>query len=291
MELIYLLFILASAFFHSFYNFLMRRSGGSRSYLVSMFIVSASVALLAAVCLGSFSGIIWNDVLVLYLASLFYVMYQVFVSKSYELGDISSMYPLTVLSPLFIPLWAFLLLSETISWMSGFGVFVAVIGAVIVKLNKFNRNEIAKMFKISSDYKAARFALAASLMYSFGSTLDKLKIGSFDIYAYVFLLLGFMAINMVFYLIFIEKQKIQFGKGKALANIIIGGVVVFLSFAFFRFALRDVMVSIAVPLRQMSVVFAILLGVFVLKEKITAGKMAGVAIILCGLLLINWGIN
>lgn len=290
MPAIYLLFILASAFFHSFYNFLMRRSGGSRSYLVAMFVVSASVAFTVAAIFGSFKGVVLQDVAVLYVASLFYVLYQVFVSKSYELGNISSMYPLTILSPLFIPFWAYFLLSEKISILSALGIFVAVLGALAVKLNKLSWFEFSKMFKITKDYKAARFALAASLMYSFGSTLDKLKIGSFDIFAFVFLLLGFMALNMVLYLRLVEKKKLEFGKGAARWNIILGGTVVFLSFAFFRFALRDIMVSIAVPLRQMSVVFAILLGVFVLKEKISPSKLFGVAVVLAGLVLINWGL-
>lgn len=258
---------------------------------MGMFIVSALTAFTASVIWGDYSGLVFTDVMILYGASVFYVLYQIFVSKSYELGKISEMYPLTVLSPLFIPFWAFLLLGEEIGLLTGAGIVVAVIGAVVVKLEKLILSEFRKMFRITSDYRAARFAIAASLMYSFGSTLDKLKISSFDIFTYVFLLLGFMALNMVIYFKFIEKGSIIAGLKEKLPLVILGGAVVFLSFVFFRFALRDVMVSIAVPLRLMSVVFAILLGVFALKEKIVVTKVVGVAVVLAGVLLINYGLT
>jgi len=242
---------------------------------------------------GGYEGVPWRKVPYVHLASLFYILYQVFLNKSYELGvDISTNYPLAVLSPLFIPLRAFLLLGERISPLTAIGIVVTVFGAIAIQVNIFSMREIGRLFALRGDSTnvSARFAIAASFVYSLGAVCEKYRISTFHISAYVFLNITFMSLNMTADMLFTGKREYVrsiLGKWK---NIAAGAAGLFLSFLFFRMALQKIAVSVAVPIRQVSIIFAVLFGIMFLKESFTARKLAAVIIIILGIILINIGL-
>jgi uncharacterized membrane protein len=196
-----------------------------------------------------------------------------------------------VLSPIFIPIWAFFLLAEKISFMTGAGIVVTVLGAFTVQLNALTWTEIKKIFRLNKEYRGARFALAASLMYSFGAIFDKSRIATFNIETYIGFILLFMAINLIIYTVIFQKKPVFSYIPKYWYLIALGGITVFLSFFTFRVALREVMVSLAVPVRQVAIVFAILLGIIMLREKPDINKLIGSLIIIGGIILVNLGIK
>ena len=294
MQLKFLLFIVVSAFFHAFYNYLMKKSGGCRQFLSAMFLAASVMAALASAVGGNFSAaswssIPWHSVPYVFGASIFYFLYQAFASRAYESGRISAMYPLTVLSPILIPFWAFLALDERISVMSAIGILLSISGAIMVKLNEFSFFELKKMFQMNEDYRAARYALGASLMYSIGAVLDKFRISDFPLEIYLALLLPFMAFNMVAFSGYASIRSMPKYFMDNRYRIVLGGAAVFLSFLFFRIVLRVADVSIVVPLRQISIVFAILLGVIMLQESIRPVKVVSSLMIIAGVALVNAG--
>ncbi len=264
---------------------------GSRTFLTWMFIVSTVFAGVFTIVSGGYREIPWRFIPYVYGAAFFYTFYQVFVSQSYERGNISKYYPLTVLSPIFIPIWAALFLAEKISSITGLGILVTIVGALLVKLNSFSLKEFKKMFGFSKDYIGARFALGASVIYSIGAVFDKSRIASFPLPAYHVILLGFIAVNGCLYSHFVEKEALVPYFKKNWKAVTLAGFIVFLSFLTFRVALRVVPVSIAVPVRQVAIVFAILLGVFSLKEKFRLSSLIGSLIIILGIVLVNLGIR
>jgi uncharacterized membrane protein len=247
--------------------------------------------MIAGLINGGFSNIPWHNVPYIYGAAFFYVLYQVSVNKSYESGgNISINYPLSVLSHLFIPVWAFFILGEKISVLTTIGILVTVIGALALQIREMTIRELKKIFSLNKDYIGARYALAASFFYSFGAIFDKYRIASFTASAYLVFMIGFMLINMIAVLMFSRKKLLN----RELLNdwkiIVIGGIALFISFMTFRIALQKVAVSIAVPIRQTSIIFAIIFGVVFLKENFKMEKIAAVIITITGVLLINFGI-
>lgn len=192
MALQFIWFIVLSAFLHAFYNFLMRRAAGDEGLLLTMFVVASGLAGAVAFFSDGMNAVPWRQLPYVYGASFFYIQYQILVSKAYESGNISALYPLTVLSPIFIPIWAFFFLSETISFVSGTGIVLTVVGATPVKIH---------------------------------------------------------AVTM-----------------------------------------KEVFVSLAVPVRQVAIIFAIFLGVVFLKEKIEPRNVIGSGIIIAGIILIQAGV-
>lgn len=289
MALEFIWFIVLSAFLHAFYNFLMRKASGDEGFLLTIFLVATGAAAIIAVLTGGLAAIPWRQLPYVYGASFFYIQYQILVSKAYESGNISTLYPLTVLSPIFIPIWAFFFLSETISFVTGAGIVLTVVGATLAKIQAVTLQEFKKIIRFHQEYAGARFALGASFVYSFGAIFDKSRIASFSLTSYLFFIIGFMTVNMIVYWHFWKKQTIV----PVVANYwkagILGGITVYFSFLLFRVALKEVFVSLAVPVRQVAIVFAILLGVLFLKEKIELRNVFGSLIIILGIVLINAG--
>jgi drug/metabolite transporter (DMT)-like permease len=284
-------FIVISAFFHAFYNFMMKKTGGDKGFLLTMFVMAAVIATCLSALMGGFSHFSWGRIHYIFGASFFYILYQISVSKAYETGNISALYPLTVLSPIFIPIWAFLFLSESISLLTGIGIMVTVIGAISINLRSASLEEFKKIFQFHKDYRGARFALGASFIYSFGAIFDKSGIASFSLMSYLSIILCFMSIFLVFYWYFFEKQPIISALMMNWKPGVIGGITLYLSFLFFRVALKEIYVSIAIPIRQVAIVFAIALGILFLKEECKMSNILGSLVVILGIILVNMGIG
>jgi len=282
-------FIVISAFLHAFYNFLMRKAGGDKGFLLTMFLMATGMGVGIAILTAGYADIPWSHLPYVYGASFFYILYQNLVSKAYEKGNISALYPLTALSPIFIPIWASLLLSESVSFLTGIGISVTVVGAICVNLHSFSLQEFKKIFQFHKDYLGARLALAASFMHSFGAIFDKSRIASFSLVTYLAIILVFMTLNMVLYWCFREKEAIIPVVRSHWKSGILGGITLYLSFLFFRIALKEVFVSLAVPIRQIAIVFAIFLGILFLKEEFKASNAIGSLAIILGIILVSIG--
>lgn len=287
MEIIYLGLILLSALAHSFYNFLVHKSGGSRLFLLLMFVVAAIAASMVYGLFYEPFVLPFKTFVIIYTASLFYILYQVFVSKSYELGEISRLYPLSVLSPVLVPLWAMLFLHESLSFGIVAGIVLSTAGAMIMKLKTLRKLEFADFFTKRNLYAGAGYALMASLMYSFGAVLDKSSVGLFNLVPYLWVLLLCMTINLVLYTIFFERTVFFDFSSISWPRLAIAGIAAYISFFTFRAALQHVPVSVAVPIRTSSIAFALLLGIVFLGEKINTIKILGISTIALGIVIIN----
>lgn len=76
---------------------------------------------------------------------------------------------------------------------------------------------------------------------------------------------------------------------KALSFIVLSGLAGALSWLFYFIALKNAKVSQIVPLDRMSVVFALLLALFILGEKITIKAALGAILVVIGGILIALG--
>ncbi len=286
MEIKYVILIIASAFMHAFYNFLMLKAKGNRTFLTQMFIIAFIVSVIFALVTQEFHSIDLSTIAIIIGAAFFYVLYQVLVAKAYQHGTVSTNYPLTVMSPIFVPIWATIFLSETPSTQAIIGIIITVIGAIVIKIKYQKLLSISKLFTKSEAAKGAIFALSASLAYSIGSIMDKARIASISLPFYLFILLTAMTLGVVTYTLVFEREPLfhQFKTQKKL--VIIGGFAMFASFFFFRDALVNLPVSLAVSVRLFSIIFGLLFGYFFLKENLTRQNWVGAGLIILGITLV-----
>ena len=286
MELKYVFLILASAFMHAFYNLLMLKAKGNRTFLTQMFLVAFSCAALYFIVSDHSSAIKPFDLLIIVGAGFFYVIYQILVAKAYQYGDVSTNYPLTVMSPVFVPFWAALFLYEKPTYITIIGLILTVFGAIVIKSNGFRWHQIKSNFTNKDVRKGAIFAISASLVYSFGSILDKARIASLSLGFYLFILLTVMTLGMVLYTLLFEPNPLFSKFQSHWKLVLIGGASMFASFFFFRDALVVLPVTVAVPFRLTSILFGLLFGRFVLKEQLTLYNWFGAVLIVVGIILV-----
>jgi drug/metabolite transporter (DMT)-like permease len=193
-----------------------------------------------------------------------------------------------VLSPVFVPIWAFIFLQETISGGVLIGIIITILGAISVKQNSYTN--IRHFFSKQNSYKGAGIAILASIFYSFGAVFDKASIESFELSPYLAVLLTCMALNM--FIINIIRNKHIFSQIRTIRVIpvVAAGLIAYISFYSFRVALQHVDVSIAVPIRVSSVLFAVILGITFGKELISRNKIIGIITIISGILIINFSV-
>lgn len=284
----YLFLLILSGLFHAFYNFLIRSQQGSRIFLVSIFISGWIFSLLGIILSGIEVNIFWRGVPYIFGAAVFFSFYQIFISRGFEKGTIAVVYPIAMSSPIFIAVLAAIFLGEILPLYVWLGILITVTGGFVVQLNAMSWKELSNILRFGKDYEAGRLALLAAMMYAIAAIFDKSVVGKFHVLVYVSILFFFMSIIILTYQLVVEKENLIPYIKENLRVIIPGGLILCLSFVTFRIALPHVYVSIAVPVRLVSILFAVILGRVVLKEKITRKKAAGIALVILGILLIQF---
>ncbi|MBI9090839.1 MAG: EamA family transporter [Desulfobacterium sp.] len=284
------LFIVASALFHVLWNSSLKMSDDKPSAVLLMMVVTVT---------GFVPYVLWwcpverlfvpSIFLSALAAGFFFFLYQYFVAISYDKGDLTLVYPLTVTGPVYIVLWSYLFLGERISLAGAGGILLIIYGAVTLQTDRFTFFPgDAKRF--TQKRAGVLTALCAAFFYSFGAVADKLGVMGGNIVLYTMTLSVIMLIFHLTRMIF-QKQTGSVKKELKANPLVIagGGVVMLLSFITFRIGLEEVYASYASALRQVSTLFGLGIGYLVFKETLTFRRILSSCFIVAGAVLIKIG--
>ena len=133
-------------------------------------------------------------------------------------------------------------------------------------------------------------ALAAGFIYSIGAVIDKTGVMLYPPFHFTFMLVIFM---LLFMTMNIMRPKYR---GRVVAEyrnsrflVIIAGPVIMASFLSFRYGLQLAPMSYAVPVRQVSLLIGVLIGVLFLGESSGRIRFTAALLILAGAALIRLG--
>lgn len=274
------LFIIFSAFTHSLWNVLLKRS--KNKYAFNFYMHFANILFFTAVYPIVFRDYMYFDkgvVITAFIAAIFFSIYHLSVSTAYKYADVSMVYPLTTASPFFIVIWAVIFLKEHLTVMGLTGVILTVLGTAVLNRVRGKWGEFGK---------GAAFALAGAFFYSFGALMDKKGVGGGNFILYVYSMSLFM--TMFIFVYSIRRGEITFNYIKEDRWwVVFAGLVVFGSFISYRYGLNMVNLSYASALRQVSTLFGVIMGILFFKEKFTLYKILGTVIIMAGIVLIKVG--
>jgi len=221
--------------------------------------------------------------LMIVLSGFFTAMYLYFLGKSYSKGDISLTYPIARSSSIFVPLLAFFIIKEKLSFLGIFGIVIILFGIYMLHMESFKLNSLNNLKN-----KATLFALLTALFSSFYSIVDKVGVGYVFPIVYIYLTLFF---STIFYTPFLflknnhKDLKVEWGINKK--NIILSSFFIVLSYVLILFAFRVGKVSYIISLRQLSVVFGVVMGSLILKEKYGKIRLVASIIMLIGFFLLT----
>ena len=169
------------------------------------------------------------------------------------------------------------------------GILLVIFGTYSIQLQKLSLAEMVRPFR-NLRSPAVRDALAAGFIYSIGSIAEKTGVRNYSplYFTYILVLIMFfmMSCNML-------RPKYRALIGEELREhwrlILCSGPVMMASFLTFRYGLNMSPVSYAVPVRQISIVCGVLIGIIFLRESFGRIRLISALFIMAGAVLIRLG--
>ena len=279
--------VLLSAVAHASWNLLLKY--GRNQEVFVWWLQIAIIVLLAPLAMI----IVWQDPIegpgwwFIIGTSLLHVLYFLFLSRGYVHADLSLVYPLARgTGPALVPVLGVVLLDERVSGLAIAGI-TAIVGGVFTVYWWGQVSQIlADPFKLLRE-PGTRYALLTGLTIAGYSVWDKVGVGYVNPLLYMYLLSLGTALGLAPYMVWRHgigtmRRELKFN----LASIVAAGMLTFTAYAMVLSALRLSRVSYVSPVREVGIVFSVLLGVVVLKEPFGRGRITGSVLIALGVLLI-----
>lgn len=273
-----MLLVLLAAILHASWNFIIKQNDNKHLSMTSVVLGHTPFA---------FSVLLFSPaprseaIPYIIVGALLHTGYQLFLLSSYRFGDLSQVYPLARgVAPLLVTFVSFVFLGIQFDKLDFAA--IAIISSGIMSLILVRRNDGLK------NYKAAFLAIITGVFIASYSLVDGIgaRIATTALGFY-----GWLSImNAIFYSLFIEmlkpgtiKQVCHNQKKLALA----GGLASFMAYALVIWSFTMAPIAMVTALRETSIIFALLLGVFVLKEKLDLMKAFSTAVTLVGASLLR----
>ena len=289
MSTLALVLILISALMHALWNLLVKSSGDKTVFIWWMFLSSGTMMNFGLPIVGEFPVPSWRVVGLAAAGAACFMFYHLFNGRAYRSGDLSLTYPLAQTSMFWVPVWGVLLLGERITGPGLAGIGLVLAGAYCVQLRSLSWVAITRPFHNLQD-PAVLAALAAGFIYSIGSIVDKTGVMQYDPFHFTYLLVCFMLLFMTLNIVrpkYRGRIMAEFRRSRLL--VLLAGPVMMGSFFTFRYGLKLAPVSYAVPVRQVSLLIGVIIGVVFLGEECGRIRFAAVLLILAGVALIRLG--
>jgi drug/metabolite transporter (DMT)-like permease len=282
--------IVSSALMHALWNLLVKRSRHKTVFIWWMFVASGGLfSIVIPLLPETFHTPDTRTLLLVTLAAVCFVLYHLLNGRAYRGGDLSVVYPLCQTSMIYVPIWGMILLGEHLSLIGVCGILLVVFGTYSIQLQHLSLSEMVRPFR-NLKSPSVQDALAAGFIYSIGSIAEKNGVGNYSplffTYMLVLVMLFLMSFNMVR-----PKYRAQIGAElrEHWGLILCSGPIMMASFLTFRYGLNLSPVSYAVPVRQVSIVIGVLIGILFLKESFGRIRLVSALFILVGAALIRFG--
>jgi drug/metabolite transporter (DMT)-like permease len=190
---------------------------------------------------------------------------------------------------IYVPVWGVIVLGERLSVAGVAGILMVVFGAYSVQMQKFTMSELFRPFRDLRS-KPVQAALAAGFIYSIGSIAEKVGVRNYSPFYFTYYLVLFMLILMSVNICRVKyRSQILPELREHWGLILTSGPVMMASFLTFRYGLNLSPVSYAVPVRQVSIMIGVLIGILFLGESFGRIRLVSALLILLGAALIRLG--
>jgi uncharacterized membrane protein len=284
-----LAFVLASALLHASWSVSIKSSADPLCFnlLQSWIAVVAAAAIAPWVRFAEIPPQVW---LLLACTGPVHALYLYWMSRAFQHGELSLVYPIARSTPAFLPLVAAPLLGERISLAGAAGIAVVVSGIWLV--HGARRWSAARLWQPATRF--ALLTLATTVAYSM---IDKAAMAAFAQApwssgvprAIVYSILLSNAHALCFAPIVLHTRGAAALRASArteLRTATIASLVSFGSYTLILKALESSQVSYVVAVRQTSVLFAVALGMLMLGERPGRERVAGALLTVSGVALI-----
>lgn len=267
--------VLGAAFLHALWNALIK-TGDSR---VGAMVIMSVWEIVIGLAMSLPHGVPGGTVLPWILASgAFHLLYKTCLTFAYDHGDLSRVYPLARgTAPMVVLAVGALALGEPVAGNEALGILV--LGAGILGL----ASGVARSGESRALLPYAMAAAAGTAGYTLVDGLGA-RVGG-DPAAYVAWL---FVLDGCTYLVLMGALRGRAVVPRARRAWVLGGVAGLASYGAYAIAIWAMTVApipLVAALRETSILFAVLIGMVVFRERMTAGKWGSVALIVAGVAL------
>ena len=283
--------VLLSALLHASWNAAAKRSESPTAFLLTM--EAASLVLYLPVLIFGFHLSDLPPSLWVWIAgsALVHAFYAYWLSRGYAHGDLSLVYPIARSTPAFVPLFAVPLMGESVSFTGTVGIGLVVAGMWAIQTD--GRLQLRSLGSLGAVF--AYLTLLTTVAYSL---IDKGAMQLLDAAEWAgpapraLVYMGLFEVGYVPLFSLLAARSLKKGELMRVARsewgtALVGAVFGICSYALILEAMRTAQVSYVVAVRQSSVLFAVALGVFFLRERPGRVRVLGTVATIAGVATIS----
>lgn len=205
--------------------------------------------------------------------------------KAIKYSDLSITVPMLTFTPLFLLITSPLIIGEFPNIFGLLGIILIIFGSYILNIKEKHHGYLAP-FKILIKEKGPKLMLAVAFIWSITSNIDKIGVQNSSPIFWVIAMSIFISIVMT-PLMFLKSQKHnRFGKNNFKILILVG-LFSALSLICQMTAINLTLVAYVISIKRASAILSVLFGYFIFKEKGLKERLAGVIIMIIGVLFIT----
>lgn len=276
MDNIIIMVVLSAAFLHAWWNFLVRSNTDKILAMIAMTIGHAPLAILGMIYFG-LPG--WESLPFLIASAVLHVGYQVFLMNAYRFGELSNIYPIARgLSPLILSITTLYIGQDILTTGQMIGILTISLSMIYMGFTQFRINKDGPKGLLLACITGI-FIASYSMVDALGTRLTGDAMMYFSSSTILNVLL------MAIYSMIFHKHAVMSIISNGKKPFFIGGTASFLAYVMVLWACLHAPVAIVSSLRETSVIFAMILGVFLLGEQISRTKVIVILIMISGVII------
>ena len=278
MDTILIIAVLSAAFLHAFWNFQVKDTPNKALGMAAVMLGHLPLA-----ALGLFySGLPSIDSAPYLAASvLLHLGYQIFLLNAYRYGSLTSIYPIARgIAPLLITIISVVVLSEVLKTSQILGILMISTAIICFGIKQYRLANTEATGLLLACITGC-FIAGYSVVDAIGTRITGSAIAFYGVSTF-----GSSVLFAIYLKISNPGVIVRLHK-EAKVTLIYGGTASYLAYVIVLWACLHAPVAVVSSLRETSLLFAILLGAVLLKERITPFKLIMVTSIFCGILVIR----
>ena len=269
--------VLFAAFLHAGWNAVIRASGNRFQGMLLLTVTQGLMGGVMALFLPLPQGNIWLWVLA---SGAIHAAYKMFLAAAYQHGDLSRVYPIARgVAPMLVVIAGYFLLSDTLITKEYAGIALIGTGVMLMAHGVFSSGETRALIP---------FALGSALCTAGYSIVDGLgaraagNATQFTAWLFIFDALIFSSATLAS-----RGVPVFRASAKTWAIGSFAGALSLATYWIAVWAMTVAPIALVTAVRETSVLFAVMLGIFVMKEKADAGKIIAAIVIVLGIITIK----
>ena len=277
---------LVAGFFDSIFYAVLKKLNGIDIYtkIVLLNITTVPFLVLGFIFFGMpratpmFYAVIFINIIIFFVA-------QMLMIKSLEVSNLSVSIPMLSFTPVFLLLTSYLMLNEFPTLAGLLGVLLVVLGSYILNLHESKQGYLEPVKSIFRN-KGIFYMVIVAFLYSLCANLGKIGVNLSNPAYYMFMF--YLIYSILLFIVFFKNIKSNITALRKNLN--------YFALAGFSTAASEILIGIAykysivpyiISLKRTSILFAVLIGIFLFKEKNIKQAILGSAIMFVGVLIIT----